>query len=323
MKSSNSKINKLEISLLEENSRVINNLKKLSVSKSKKEFNESNNVIDVKYTDTTYNDNLYWNEFSSSMEIRINKSNDVQVGKSDDIIVGNSINEPNGKNDEQVGNCNDDEHVGNSTNDVIVSNCTNDVIVGNSTNDVIVGNCNEHVGNSTTDVIVCNCNEHVGNSTNEPIGNSTNEPIGNCTNEPIGNSTNEPIGNCTNEPIGNCTNEQVGKNYYFDKNKVLQNICIECSNVCYRGEGEITNDDSIIIELPYCVKKLYTDLTIQLTPIYNGDKSNITLYTSNIEDNKFTVYATKNVKFYWMVYGKYCNINNEIKDLDLIVNNFL
>ena len=270
MKSSNSKINKLEISLLEENSRVINNLKKLSVSKSKKEFNESNNVIDVKYINTTYNDNLYWNEFSSSMEIRINKSNDVHVDKSDDVIVGNSINEPNGKNDdEQVGNCNDDEQVGNSTNDVIV-------------------------------------------------GKNDDEPIGNCTNEPIGNSTNDVIvGNCTNEHDGNCTNEHVGKN------KVLKNICIECSNVCYRGEGEITNDDSIIIELPYCVKKLYTDLTIQLTPIYNGDKSNITLYTSNIEDNKFTVYATKNVKFYWMVYGKYCNINNEIKDLDLIVNNFL
>jgi hypothetical protein len=256
MKSSNSKINKLEISLLEENSRVINNLKKLSVSKSKKEFNENNNVIDVKYTDTTYNDNLYWNEFSSSMEIRINKSNDEHVGKSDDEHVGKSTNE-------HVGNCNDDEHVGNSTNDVIVSNCNDDEHVGICTNDVIVSNCNERIGNSTNDVIV-------------------------------------------------------------SKNKVLKNICIECSNVCYRGEGEITNDDNIIIELPYCcVKKLYTDLTIQLTPIYNGDKSNITLYTSNIEDNKFTVYATKNVKFYWMVYGKYCNINNEIKDLDLIVNNFL
>ena len=321
MKSSNSKINKLEISLLEENSRVINNLKKLSVSKSKKEFNESNNVIDVKYTDTTYNDNLYWNEFSSSMEIRINKSNDVHVGKNDDEHVGKN-DEPVGKSDEPVGNstnehvsnCNDDEHVGNSTNDVIVSNCNDDEYVGICTNDVIVGNCtNEPIGNSTNDVIVSNCND------DEHVGNSTNEPIDICTNEPIGNSTNDVIvGNCTNEPIGNSTNDVI-----VGKNKVLKNICIECSNVCYRGEGEITNDDSVKIELPYCVKKLYTDLTIQLTPIYNSDKSNITLYTSNIEDNKFTVYATKNVKFYWMVYGKYCNINNEIKDLDLIVNNFL
>jgi len=244
MKSNNSKINKLEISLLEENSRVLNNLKKLSTLKSKKEFNENNNIVDIKQTNTNYNNNLYWNENSSSMAMHISKSDDEQIGKSDEGPIGKSDDAV------QIGKSDDAAQIGKSD------------------------------------------DGQIGKSDVGPIGKSDVGPI---------SKSDDDI-------------------YTYNKNKLLTNIS---SNVCYRGEGEITNDDSTNIELPHYVDKVYKDLTIQLTPIYNGDKSNITLYTSNIEDNKFTVYATKNVKFYWMVYGKYCNINNEIKDLDLIVNNFL
>ena len=104
-------------------------------------------------------------------------------------------------------------------------------------------------------------------------------------------------------------------------NQYLVHACLEGPEVgvYYRGESEIINNDSVKIELPSYVDKICTDLTIQLTSIYNGDKSNTTLYTSSVKDNKFTVYASKNVKFYWIVHGKRCNINIEpyTKDVDI------
>jgi hypothetical protein len=98
-----------------------------------------------------------------------------------------------------------------------------------------------------------------------------------------------------------------------NKDKLLVHACLEGpeAGVYYRGESEITNDESIEIELPNYVDKICTDLTIQLTLIYNGDKSNTTLYTSPVKDNKFTVYASKNVKFYWLVHGKRSSITVE------------
>ena len=303
MKSNNSKINKLEISLLEENSRVLNNLKKLSTLKSKKEFNENNNIVDIKQTNTNYNNNLYWNENSSLMAMRISKSDDGSIGKSD---VG-----PIGKSDDvvQIGKSDDAVQIGKS----------DAVQIGKSDDAVQIGKSNDRpIGKSDDEQVGKSDDEQVGKSDDEQVGKSDDTvQIGKSDDTvQIGKSDVGPIGKSDVGPIGKSDDDI----YTYNKNKLLTNIS---SNVCYRGEGEITNDDSTNIELPHYVDKVYTDLTIQLTPIYNGDKSNITLYTSNIEDNKFTVYATKNVKFYWMVYGKYCNINNEIKDLDLIVNNFL
>ena len=99
----------------------------------------------------------------------------------------------------------------------------------------------------------------------------------------------------------------------IDKDKLLVHACLEGPEVgvYYRGESEIINNDSVEIELPSYVDKICTNLTIQLTLIYNGDKSNITLYTSSVKDNKFTVYASKNVRFYWLVHGKRSSINIE------------
>jgi len=97
----------------------------------------------------------------------------------------------------------------------------------------------------------------------------------------------------------------------IDKNKYLVHGCLEGpeGGVYYRGEGEITNGVSIQIQLPEYVKKLATDFTIQIRPIYCGKKIE-QLYTSRMNGNSFTVYGG-NCCFYWLVHGKRCNIDVE------------
>jgi hypothetical protein len=91
-----------------------------------------------------------------------------------------------------------------------------------------------------------------------------------------------------------------------DENRYLVHACLEGpeNGVYYRGKGEITNNESVKIELPYYVDKFANDFTIQITPIFSGKRqSPISLETTEIEDNSFHVYG-ENAKFYWIVYGK-------------------
>jgi hypothetical protein len=91
-------------------------------------------------------------------------------------------------------------------------------------------------------------------------------------------------------------------------NKYLVHACLEGpeAGVYYRGKGEIVNDNSIVIELPYYVSALATDFTIQVTPIYDGKVKSFGV--SEIVDNKFTVYG-ENGKFYWIVHGSRSDID--------------
>ena len=87
-------------------------------------------------------------------------------------------------------------------------------------------------------------------------------------------------------------------------NKHLVHVCLEGpeAGVYYRGEGEIENGESCIITLPDYVEALATDLTVQITPIYNG-KPVYYLQTSKVKNNQFTVYG-ENGEFFWLVHGK-------------------
>jgi len=89
-----------------------------------------------------------------------------------------------------------------------------------------------------------------------------------------------------------------------DKNKYLVHACLEGpeSGVYYRGKGEIENGESVTILLPDYVEALATDFTVQITPIFKGKKME-PLYTSEVENNSFTVYG-ENCKFFWLVQGK-------------------
>jgi hypothetical protein len=94
--------------------------------------------------------------------------------------------------------------------------------------------------------------------------------------------------------------------------KYLVHACLEGpeAGVYYRGKGEIKEGSSSdIIELPNYVSSFATDLTVQITPIYNG-KINI-LNASEVENNSFTVYGESSCKFNWVVYGKRSSINTE------------
>jgi len=103
-----------------------------------------------------------------------------------------------------------------------------------------------------------------------------------------------------------------------DKDKYLVHACLEGpeAGVYYRGKGEITDNNSITIELPYYVNALASDFTVNITPIFNG-KINI-LNSSEVIDNKFTVYG-ENCKFHWIVYGKRLDINVEVNKSETVV----
>lgn len=95
-----------------------------------------------------------------------------------------------------------------------------------------------------------------------------------------------------------------------NKEKYLVHACLEGpeAGVYYRGKGEIINNESTTIDLPYYVQSLASDFTVNVTPIFNG-KINV-LNSSEVVDNKFTVYG-ENCRFHWIVYGKRLDIEVE------------
>jgi hypothetical protein len=104
-----------------------------------------------------------------------------------------------------------------------------------------------------------------------------------------------------------------------DSEKYLVHGCLEGpeAGVYYRGKGEITNK-SVDIHLPYYVRSLADDLSIQITPIYDGILNKGALCVSEVVDNKFTVYGP-NGKFYWVVYGRRSKIEVEPMKKDVVI----
>ena len=98
-----------------------------------------------------------------------------------------------------------------------------------------------------------------------------------------------------------------------DSEKYLVHGCLEGpeAGVYYRGKGEITNDEFVEIKLPNYVKNLASELTVQITPIYEGKKVTTILSATEIESNVFRVYGD-NCKFHWTVFGQRAPINVEV-----------
>jgi hypothetical protein len=92
--------------------------------------------------------------------------------------------------------------------------------------------------------------------------------------------------------------------------KYLVHACLEGpeSGVYYRGKCEITNSEFVEINLPDYVEKLATDLTVQITHIYDGSVK--TYSASEVVNNRFTVHG-ENGKFYWIVHGKRASVDVE------------
>lgn len=112
-----------------------------------------------------------------------------------------------------------------------------------------------------------------------------------------------PTGKSCIGPTGPTGSKTFVINHPNDDDKYLVHACLEGpeTGVYYRGKGEISNNVSTTIELPNYVDTFAKDFTVQITPIFNGGEL-IVLNTSNVVDNKFTVYG-KSCKFFWHVYG--------------------
>jgi large exoprotein involved in heme utilization and adhesion len=102
-------------------------------------------------------------------------------------------------------------------------------------------------------------------------------------------------------------------NHPDDSAKYLVHGCLEGpeAGVYYRGRGEIINDEFVEINLPAYVKNLATELTVQITPIYEGKKITTILSATEIKDNVFSVHGN-NCKFHWTVFGQRESIKVEV-----------
>ncbi len=84
------------------------------------------------------------------------------------------------------------------------------------------------------------------------------------------------------------------------------------------GEGEIINDNNIMIELQDYVSLISNNFTIQITHIYDNNKTINVYSASRVVNNSFTVYG-KNGSFYWQLQGERIKINVEPNKTDVCV----
>jgi hypothetical protein len=108
-------------------------------------------------------------------------------------------------------------------------------------------------------------------------------------------------------------------NHPKDESKYLVHACLEGpeAGVYYRGTGTIADlESSVIVELPDYVDALAVDITVQVTPIYNGAVR--VLNASCVSNNKFTVYGDSG-DFWWHVYGRRAAVVVEPKKSDVAV----
>jgi hypothetical protein len=100
----------------------------------------------------------------------------------------------------------------------------------------------------------------------------------------------------------------------LDEDKFLVHACLEGpeAGVYYRGKASITNNEKLTIVLPTYVDQIASNFTVHLTQIYEdvNKYSAVTLKTTEVENNQFTVYGN-NCKFFWIVYGERNSIEVE------------
>ena len=108
-------------------------------------------------------------------------------------------------------------------------------------------------------------------------------------------------------------------NHPKDNDKYLVHTCLEGPEVgvYYRGKSEITNDESVAINLPDYIPGWAYDFTVTVTGIYDGK---LKLYNASEvdESGSFTVYG-ENGKFSWVAIGKRGDVNAEPYKNEIVV----
>jgi hypothetical protein len=117
---------------------------------------------------------------------------------------------------------------------------------------------------------------------------------------------------------------QNGKSFIIDhpldNNKHLVHVCLEGpeAGVYYRGKGEIVNGSFVEVQLPSYVGALCTDLTVQITHIYDGSVKVFSASEVDTASNTFTVHG-ENGRFNWLVHGKRGDVTVEPNKADVTV----
>jgi hypothetical protein len=116
-----------------------------------------------------------------------------------------------------------------------------------------------------------------------------------------------------------------GKTFIIDHpldpvNKHLVHVCLEGpeAGVYYRGKGEIVNGSFVEVQLPSYVGALCTDLTVQITHIYDGSVKVFSASEVDTAANTFTVHG-ENGRFNWLVHGKRGDVTVEPNKADVTV----
>ena len=116
-----------------------------------------------------------------------------------------------------------------------------------------------------------------------------------------------------------------GKTFIIDHhldpvNKHLVHACLEGpeAGVYYRGKGEIVNGSFVEVQLPSYVGALCTDLTVQITHIYDGAVKVFSASEVDTAANTFTVHG-ENGRFNWLVHGKRGDVTVEPNKADVTV----
>jgi hypothetical protein len=107
-----------------------------------------------------------------------------------------------------------------------------------------------------------------------------------------------------------------------DNDRYLVHACLEGpeAGVYYRGTSEITDNQSVTIELPSYVPGWATDISVLVTAIYDGKVK--TFAASDVDRNgKFVVYG-ENGRFNWLAMGKRASVNVEPLKSEINVSGF-
>jgi hypothetical protein len=84
----------------------------------------------------------------------------------------------------------------------------------------------------------------------------------------------------------------------------LVHACVEGpeAGVYYRGHATI-RERSVTVSLPDYVDRLATNFTVHLTPIATDQDEWIHVKTTDVFQNRFTIYASAPCEVHWMVFG--------------------
>jgi hypothetical protein len=98
-----------------------------------------------------------------------------------------------------------------------------------------------------------------------------------------------------------------------DAERYLVHGCLEGPEfgIYYRGIGVIEEGlESVGIQLPNYVDKIGVDFTVQITPIFSGERRKEAHEVSEVQHGAFVVYGPPG-RFFWHVYGKRSSLEVE------------